>query len=327
MYQILINSAVGAALILIWLRFVDIGQIGSSLGKTRPSGLILAVAFLLLSTLIRSLRLKVFLSPEKKIALKDLFFLSGAAMMLNFFIPIRGGDLAKAGYLAGEYDLPIGKSIIWIFLDRALDFLGAVVVAALLINFISSQLPQSFEIILIVLSVIVLVGLYLLSYQVKLSKKIAVFLRTLLIINSIKIYFDNVFNFFLESFQILNRHPKQLFILAFLTVLAYFSDAYIWYVVFLSLGSAQDILKLYLAQLLSALTYLIPAAPGYVGSAEASGLLIFSGVFSINPNLASATIVLFHIITAVFVLIFGISAIFLLKLNLAEILKKILRKN
>ena len=84
---------------------------------------------------------------------------------------------------------------------------------------------------------------------------------------------------------------------------------------------------MYLGQLLSALTYLIPAAPGYIGSAEASGLLIFSGIFGINTNLASSMTVLFHIASGVFVLFYGLISVFSLKLDLRLILKKALKKD
>ena len=83
---------------------------------------------------------------------------------------------------------------------------------------------------------------------------------------------------------------------------------------------------MYFGQLLSALTYLIPAAPGYVGSAEASGSLILSGILGIDNNLASAMIVLTHVSTAIFVIIYGLVSIFNLKIDLGFILKKTFKR-
>lgn len=158
------------------------------------------------------------------------------------------------------------------------------------------------------------------------AKKILDFLTNLLIINIIKIYFERLVNHLLDSFAVLKRKPFDLMSLFLLTVLAYTVDGAIWYYIFLAVGSPQDYLKMYLGQLLSALTYLIPAAPGYVGSAEASGLLILSGVFGLDPNLSSSMIVLFHIVSAVFVLVFGLLSIYFLKLDLSLILQKVLRR-
>ena len=180
-----------------------------------------------------------------------------------------------------------------------------------------------------IITIILLLALsltYLVVRQVKFAKILFNFLKPLFVVNIIKIYFDKFSNFILESFSILNRHPKDLGAMIGLTVLAYAADAGIWYFTFLALGVNQDFLKMYLGQALSALTYLIPAAPGYVGSAEASGLLILSGIFGIAPNLASAMIVLFHIISAVFVLIFGLVSIYSLKIDLKLVWKKLRRE-
>lgn len=163
-------------------------------------------------------------------------------------------------------------------------------------------------------------------FQIEFSQKIVKFLKYLLIINSIKIYFVRLTDFFLDSFKILRRSTKDLSVLVFLTIFAYGADAFIWYFTFLALNHPQDYFKMYLGQLLSALTYLIPAAPGYIGSAEASGLLIFTGVFGIEVNLASSMVVLFHILTVLFIICFGITSVYFLKLDLGEILGKVFRK-
>src|SRR3989344_1708481 len=264
MFKILFNTILGIVLIFVWSRFVDLQQIFATLSKVNLVYLGPVALFMLASPIIRAIRLRIFLAEIKRIKLLDLIFLNGAAMMLNFFIPI-------------------------------------VLILALLLT-------------------------YLMVFRTQFAKKLLNFLKHLLIVNSIKIYFDKFSNFILESFAILNRHPKDLGLMFFVTVLAYAADAGIWYFTFLALGVNQDFLKMYLGQALSALTYLIPAAPGYVGSAEASGLLILSGVFGIAPNLASAMTVLFHIASAVFVLIFGLISLYSLKIDLRLVWQKLRRK-
>jgi uncharacterized protein (TIRG00374 family) len=163
-------------------------------------------------------------------------------------------------------------------------------------------------------------------FQLNFSKKLSKFLSTLLIEKHIKIYFERVSNFILDSFSVLKRHPKDLFYMVFLTVFAYGADAGVWYFSFVALGINVEFIKMYLAQLMSALTYLIPAAPGYVGSAEASGLLILSGLLGIDNNSASSMTVLSHISSAVFILIFGLLSVFILKLELGLIFQKALKR-
>lgn len=245
-------------------------------------------------------------------------------MMLNFFIPIRAGELAKGIYLNTKYGLHLGKSVIWMFIDRFVDFLVVLVMAAILFFIIPTSLNITFIIIITIIFFIGLFLTYLMIYQATFAKKLFKFLSYLLIEKHVKIYFERFSQFILEAFVVLRRHPRDLTLMVLITVLAYAADGAIWYFTFLALGHGQNFINMYLGQLLSALTYLIPAAPGYIGSAEASGLVILSGVFGMDPNLASSMTVLFHILAALFVLIFGLISIYSLKISLGVILKKAL---
>ncbi len=324
--KIVINTAIGLVLILVWLQFVDIKEIWGTLSKVNPLSLIPIFLVMLGSPIIRAYRLKVLLSPLKKIPLKDLVYLTGVAMMLSFFIPIRAGEIAKGIYLNGEYDLPIGKSIIWVLLDRFIDFLVVLALSGVLLLLIPTRLSGNIAILTFILALVIMVVFYLMVYKSNLARKMSKFLSYLLVVNIITKYFERITNFFLEAFTILKRSPKDWAVLILLTVMAYAADAGIWYFSFQALGVNPDFIKMYLAQLLSAITYLVPAAPGYVGSAEASGILIFAGVFGMDPNLSSAMTVLFHVCTLLFILIFGVVSTYLLKIDLGKILRQVFRK-
>lgn len=327
MIKILINTILGLVLIFAWSRFVDLGQIVRTISRVQLISLLPIFISMFLSPFFRAVRLKIFLGEIKKIGLLDLIYLNGVAMFLNFFIPVRAGELAKGIYLNTRYGLKLGKSIIWVFIDRFVDFLVVLLLAGGLLVVIPTPLSITILIIITVILIIALILTYLAVFQLNLSKKIVKFLIPLLIEQHIKIYFERFSHFILDAFTVLDRHPKDLFLMIVASILAYAADAGVWYFTFAALGFGQDFIKMYLGQLLSALTYLIPAAPGYLGSAEASGLLILSGVFGIGANLASSMIVLFHLLTALFVLIFGLISIFSLKIDLGFILKKALKKN
>ncbi|MCL4365877.1 flippase-like domain-containing protein [Patescibacteria group bacterium] len=326
MFKIIFNTLLGIVLIFIWSRFVNISQIFATISTVNLVYLGPVIVFMLLSPVLRAVRLKIFLHEIKKIKLLDLIYLNGAAMMLNFFIPIRAGEIVKGIYLNTNYGLSLGKSVIWIFIDRFVDFLAVLLLTTMLFFIVPTTLSIAFIIIITVILITALLLTYLIVRHPIFAKKLFNFLSHLLIFNRIKIYFDRFNTFILDSFSILKRHPKDLTLMVVITILAYGADAAIWYFTFVALNVNQSFLKMYLSQLLSALTYLVPAAPGYVGSAEASGLLILSGVFGIQPNLASAMIVLFHILSAIFVLIFGIISIYSLKINVGALLKKVLKK-
>lgn len=326
MVKIILNTLLGVVLIFIWSRFVNLEEILHTISKVNPLNLLPVFLFMFLSPVFRAVRLKIFLSEIKKIKLIDLIFLNGAAQMLNFFIPIRAGEVAKGVYLNNKYDLNLGKSVIWMFIDRFVDFLFVLLAASLLVIFVPTELPSGFAKTAVIIFIGALGATYLAIFQVNLSKKLANLIAHLLILKKLKLLFGRFSDFILDAFTILHRHPKDLGLMFLMTVFSYATDAGIWYFTFLALNQPQEYIKMYLGQLLSALTYLVPAAPGYVGSAEASGLLILSGVFGIDNNLASSMTVLFHILSALFVLLFGLVSVFNLKLNLNLILKKALRR-
>ena len=267
MFKILFNTVVGIVLIFIWSKFVNLPEIFLTISKVNLIYLLPIFLFMLLSPTLRAIRLKIFLSEKKKISLKDLIFLNGVAMCLNFFIPIRAGEVAKGVYLNTTYDLNLGKSVVWIFLDRFVDFLVVLLLAGIFLFVIPTSLNPTFIKVITIILTLALLLTYLAVFQINLSRKLVNLLRALLIEKHIKIYFDRFTSFILDSFSILDRHPKDLSLMILITILAYAADAAIWYFTFISLGASMDFLKMYLGQLLSALTYLIPAAPGYVGSA------------------------------------------------------------
>ncbi len=158
------------------------------------------------------------------------------------------------------------------------------------------------------------------------SRRLFSFIEQLLIFNNLKKYFKKTYEFFLDTTSILQQPILKCGQILLITVVSYLSDALVWYFAFQALNQPVAIISMYLGQTLSALTYLIPAAPGYVGSAEASGLLILSGVLGFDSNLSSAMIVLFHVSVLIAILIYGVISIYGLKIDLSVLLKKALKK-
>lgn len=325
MIKIIFNTILGLGLVFVWLQFVNISEIFKVISNVNVIWLLPVFICMFLSPYLRALRLKYFLAPIKKTSLKDLFFLNGAAMMFNFFIPIRIGEVLKGGYLNSKYGIHLGKAVIWIFLDRFVDFLMVLLLGCIFLLSIKTNINANIVLTISSMLAISFLLTYFSIFQDKFARKLVGLIKHLLVFKLLKEKFESISHFILDSFSILRREKKELGVLVFITILSYGADAGIWFFTFIALGFPQDFFKMYLAQMLSALTYLVPAAPGYVGSAEASGLLILSGVFGIENNLASAMIVLFHILSAIFVIIFGLISVFSLKLDVGTLLKKAFR--
>ncbi len=245
---------------------------------------------------------------------------------MSFLIPLRVGEVTKSVYLHTQLGLPLGKTFLWIFIDRFLDFWVTLILVALLILIVNTNLPSNFGLIILLILAIFSLATVIILLSSKWAKKLLLLFSPLFYFKKVRDVFERAGNIVIESFDILKRNPLELAVLIVLTILAAVSDGLIWYFILISLGVNFDFLKIFLGNLLSALTFIIPAAPGYVGTVEASALAIFSGVLGIEANLVSAGAVLGHILTALIILIYGVIAIYFLKFDLSLVWKKVFRR-
>src|SRR5574341_1296324 len=109
--KLFLNTLGGLILIFIWSRFVNLQDIFETLKTVDLISLVPIFFFMLCSPIIRAIRLKVFLKPVKVILLKDLIFLTGLGLLLNYFVPIRAGEIAKGIYLNNKYNISLSKSV------------------------------------------------------------------------------------------------------------------------------------------------------------------------------------------------------------------------
>ena len=272
--------------------------------------------FFIASWVIRGVRLKVLLLSER-LPTKDLIYLSFLGQFLSFLIPLRAGEVAKSVYLYTQFKIPLAKSVVWVLIDRFLDFWTNLVLLGVLVLATQSQIPKNLSYSLFfVFTTFTLAGL-LIIFKSEVGQTIIKLSKTERLI-----YFSKVI---IDGFLILRRKPVELLSLSFLSIAALITDALSWLVVFKALKVDLNFLQVFLGSLLSALTFLIPAAPGYVGSAQVSTLAVFSGILALPVNLSSAAAVLYHVLMAIALLVSGIICLHLLKFDLNLVWKQIKR--
>ncbi len=323
--RIAINTAIGIVLVFVWLHFVNLGQIIQTLKTVKLNYVTLFFGFFILSTCFRALRLKILLEGYR-IPLLRLIFLNFLSQFLSFTIPIRAGEITKSVYLSTQLSQPIAKTLIWVLIDRFLDFWINILLLSLLILIVPINIGSQFRVIIFAALIIFSLLTMIMINSSIFSKQLISFTSHFFIFKRVKKIFLSLAEAILEGFSILKRTPQELALLLFVSALAAISDSLIWFFVFLSFGVKISSLKLLLGSLFSALTFLIPAAPGYIGSAEASGLAVFSGILGLDPNIASAAAVLAHILTILALPIFGIISLYLLKFDLKLVWKKLTKK-
>lgn len=320
--RILINTGIGVVLIFFWFSLVDINEILHELKNINLLGIFPFIFFFGLAGFLRALRLK-FLLKEYKLPLKNVTFLTYLGQLLSFTIPLRIGEVAKGVYLSTEYNLPAAKSVVWIFMDRFIDFWVLLLGALILLIYIPTNLPAN-----LVSTLSIILGLFslagaLIIFLPNFSRRLSRLVSKLLIFPFLRKIFDKISNFLLDSASFLNQGIKGTMVILGITLLALTADALTWYALAASVfPKVPDFLQIFLGSLLSMLTYILPAAPGYVGSAEAAGLAVFNLGLGFDRTLVSVVTLVFHALTLICILSFGLVSLYLLKFDLGLVWRK-----
>lgn len=241
-------------------------------------------------------------------------------------IPLRAGEITKSVYLSNQFEVPFGKTLTWIFIDRFMDFLTYIAVVIAFTTFVATNLPVDFFKLFSVLFVVLLVFLILAVKKSHHLKRLMEHISIIFIFKSLKQKFVSFSVTIIEGFEVLDRHPKELALFIFLSFLAAVSDGFLILVVFRQFMPELSLSQGILGNALNAFTYLIPSAPGYIGSAEVAGLAVFSGVLGINADIASAGTVFAHILTIIVLAVLGTASLYFLKFDLNSVWKKLKRE-
>lgn len=325
--RILINTAIGIVLIYFWLKLVNIDEVLHALESFNPLLLIPAASVMFLASLLKAVRFKILLLKAVDIPVLRIINLTFLSQLLSFTIPIRLGELTKGVYLSTEYKLHFGKAVVWVFLDRFLDFWAVLGLSLLLLLIVPTTLPSAVAVTLFLGAGAASVLVVLIVLKPAYFHHLAKVFSHLLVISALKEKFLKLAFFMIDCFSLLSGSAKRNFVILLLTVTATFLEGLSWYIVLSAFIPDLSVLKVWLGSMLNALTFIIPAAPGYVGSAEAAGLAVFSFGLGLNEVLVSASTIIIHAISLVFILTVGIIGLYGLKFDLGLVWTKLRVKN
>jgi len=109
------------------------GEVGRLLITLRPLPFAGAVAFLVLSLALRAWRWRVVVGPLARLPVVRLFHLTNLGYMANNLLPMRLGEVLRAGALALRSPVPPAGALATIVVERTLDVIGALAVLLLML--------------------------------------------------------------------------------------------------------------------------------------------------------------------------------------------------
>src|SRR5438067_5186638 len=116
-----LQTAFGLALLWLWLRTVSLPEILAHARVQSWWAVAVMVGLFLITSLIRARRWLLLLRPLAPVGMVRAFAMNAAGGLLNYVLPIRSGDAARAWWLWRRHRIPAGSALATIVIDKACD--------------------------------------------------------------------------------------------------------------------------------------------------------------------------------------------------------------
>jgi glycosyltransferase 2 family protein len=300
-----LQTAFGLVLLWLWLRTVSLPEVAGHARVHSWGAVALMVVLFLVTSVIRARRWLLLLRPLAPVGMVRAFAMNAAGGLLNYVLPIRSGDAARAWWLWRRHGVPAGSGLATIVVDKACDLAAvAVVLGALEIvaatGVISAPRGLLGAAALALALLAAVIGTALLGPRIARSS----LARRWLPARFAAAIAGQAFAFRAGARGLWT--PALAARLAALTALALIIDAFNFTLLFTAVGISVPALKSMAAYPALLLSFAVPAGPGYLGNLEVAGSLILGGGLGMAPNVAAGAIVLYHAITAGNALVLGL---------------------
>ena len=305
-----VQTAFGLALLWLWLRTVSLPEILAHAHVHSWWAVALMVALFLVTSMIRARRWLLLLRPLAPVGMVRAFAMNAAGGLLNYVLPIRSGDAARAWWLWRRHRIPAGSALATIVIDKACDlaavalFLAGLEVVALS-GAINAPRGLAGAAALAIALLAAVLGTALAGPRIARSS----LARRLIPARFASAIAGQAFAFRAGARGLWT--PQLTARLAGLTVLALVIDAFNFTLLFIAVGISVPPLKAMAAYPALLLSFAVPAGPGYLGNLEVAGALVLGGGLGLAAGVAAGAIVLYHALTAAYALTLGVLSFFL----------------
>jgi uncharacterized protein (TIRG00374 family) len=321
-----VSLAVGILLLAALLWWTGIDKIVATISSASPIWLLAAALLIFPVNVLRAIRWKILLAPVKKnIRVRSTFWSTSVGSMVNLLIPIHLGEFVRAYILGEKEETGFAPSLSSIVVERTLDMIGLLIIGIVTMFFVSTQAELSKIVADIFTAVAVFIALILAAVIVGIKKE-ALILGWVTAITSkipfVKKYTSRITNFFaslIDGLKGLSQKPKVFAANISLTLILWLIQNSATYLTFMAFNYPLPFMAAILGGALMALSTILPAAPGQIGSYEAFWLLIFTLLGVTNVNLLLAIGVVSHLIMLLPIITVGCLGVVWLGLSFGEI--------
>jgi len=294
------GSVIGLALIFLWLHYIPFSEIKVYFAQLSPLYVILAAITYLTAYFVRSVRWNILLSQTVSIPLKDTWLYAMAGNLINYIIPIRIGEVARAWFIKRNHGHSMASTLPSAFIDKVFDTL-AIVAILIIVPFLAIEVSAGLWVLLVLLAIVFVLSAGILLLSALQPQKFATWLFVLLKIvpcklrARVQVFVENL----VKGLNLFEHHPGKLLLATMLTALGILLDGIYFYLIFVAFGIEFSFLLVLFGYTLINLSYALPQPPAQLGSNEWMMIIVFSLGFSLTKSSASAIMAFAHILTAV----------------------------
>jgi len=308
------QTLLGVGLLAAWLWIIDLDAVATTLQQARWGYVLLAAVLGVTSSVVRVIRWRLVLKPIAIVPRLDVWFISLASSLINFVIPIRSGELARGLFLKQKHGVPISASLPTVAVDRSFDMLAVLTIGA--IGILTGLRIQASLAVVFVLGAGLFLGfasfVILATFWQDRLMRVVEWAVPRWIGESLRSNMLGILRGIMIGFTAIGRQPRSLVPIITMTFAAAILDAGLFFLLFWSVGNPVEPLVALTGYALFAITFLVPGGPGYIGSMEAFGSLVFGGALGVPQAAAASVVLIFHALSALILGIFGGIAIWAL---------------
>lgn len=313
---------IGAALVLAFLRLVNVGAVAQRLQHLSIGYAVLCGAAFLSAYVVRAMRWRCLLRPCQ-VSIRRAVAIYQVAIFLNWLLPIRGGEVAMSLLLRHSNGIPVSRSLAAVSMDKAMDLLPVVALLAVL-PFVPLRLSGPLWLLLLSALAVVGFGAGILALAAwRRERALALLIRPVAALLP-KGMGERIGAFivqFVDTLLALIRQPRLLLIAAAYTTIALCLDSLFCLLAFRAVGVAVPVPVVLYGYTFFNLAFILPSPPGQVGSNELIGLLIFSGSFGVSRPAVGAMFLFSHPLTGLLMTCTGLACLSALGLTMRSTLR------
>ena len=296
----IIGLLIGIGLLFLVSRVVNIVASFDIIQKnlTTPRGIVLALlsgVALILAFSIRGLRWKLFLNPISPIKASTTIQVYLVGIFINFLFSFSSGEIAKTFMLKRIAGIPVSRSLPTVAMDRSLDLLPSLAIM-IIVPLLGMHMEITLWIVLatvggVLVALVSFVGLTVWKRNVAMTmlNKIGSLLP-----RAIGGKIETFATGFVESLIASASRPRIFLPAMVLTCLAVMCDGLVPMLIFWSIGFPVSYGTALFGYTIFNMFYILPNPPGQVGSTEAAGLLVFTGLLHLPPDKVAAMYIFCH---------------------------------